>query len=241
MLVRQAPDLQVMMVKRNQQIDFFSGAMVFPGGKVEPDDLDPRWARLAVGWADISVEERGPRIAALRETFEECGVMAAVSSGTLPRFDALAARSAIEASELSFSEFIESNGIKIDLSRLTLFARWLTPPIVPKRFDTFFYLVEMPAGQEVAHDGRETVENEWVEPAAALQLAATGQRTIVFPTRMNLQLLAQSSSIPKAIEAALGRRSRQVSPRIEQRGTERYLTLSPEDGYGQIEELLEIG
>jgi hypothetical protein len=112
---------------------------------------------------------------------------------------------------------------------------------VPKRFDTFFYLIEMPEGQEVANDGRETVENEWIEPAAALRLAEAGRRTIVFPTRMNLRLLAQSQSVRQAIEAAIIRKSRQVSPRVVQRGTQRYLMLSLEDGYGDVEELLVIG
>jgi 8-oxo-dGTP pyrophosphatase MutT (NUDIX family) len=241
MLVRQAPNLQVMMVKRNHQIDFFSGAMVFPGGKVEPGDLDPAWARLAAGWADVPEEERGPRIAALRETFEECGVITATSGERLPAFDVRSARAAMEAGKLSFLDLIGSNGIRIDLTRLGLFARWLTPPIVPKRFDTFFYLIEMPEGQEVAHDGRETVENEWIEPAAALRLAEAGRRTIVFPTRMNLRLLAQSATVHQAIEAARGRTSRQVSPRVEHRGARRYLMLSPEDGYGDVEVLLEIG
>jgi 8-oxo-dGTP pyrophosphatase MutT (NUDIX family) len=72
MLIRETQGLQVLKVQRNHQIDFFSGAMVFPGGKVEPQDADPGWSRAAVGWNSAPEEERAPRIAALRETFEEC-------------------------------------------------------------------------------------------------------------------------------------------------------------------------
>ena len=76
---------------------------------------------------------------------------------------------------------------------LTVFARWITPPLTPKRFDTWFYAVNAPAEQLAACDGRETVDAEWIAPAEALRLAAAGERKVIFPTRMNLQLLAEAS------------------------------------------------
>lgn len=241
MLVRGLDELEVLMVKRNQQIDFFSGAMVFPGGKVEQQDLDPEWAAWTAGWTEVPADERGPRIAALREAFEECGVVAAAKAFSMPPTERLAARTAIEAGQLRFLDFVRSVDVRLDLSRLTLFARWLTPPIVPKRFDTFFYLVEMPSGQTAAHDGRETVDNEWVTPAAALQLAESGARTILFPTRMNLQLLARERSLADAVASARLRPRRQVMPQIEMRDGRKYLRLSEDDGYGAVEEPAAFG
>lgn len=242
MLVRPAQELEVLMVKRNQQIDFFSGAMVFPGGKVEPDDLDGAWASHALGLDRVSEEERGPRIAALRETFEETGVLACVETNCPSTAAVEDARARMEAGELSFLNFVRGQGIVLDLARITLFARWLTPPVVPKRFDTFFYLIEMPAGQSARHDGREAVENEWVTAREALRRGEAGERTILFPTRQNLRLLSQTSSIAEAVRAAEGRAHRQVTPRIEVHDDgRRYLRLLPEDGYGEVFEPLAVG
>ena len=94
----------------------------------------------------------------------------------------------------------------LDLDALTVFARWITPALTPKRFDTWFYAVTAPAEQLAACDGRETVDAEWIAPAEALRLAAEGERKVIFPTRMNLQLLAEASSGTDA--AARGRRGR---------------------------------
>jgi 8-oxo-dGTP pyrophosphatase MutT (NUDIX family) len=238
MLIRETHGLQILMVKRNHQIDFFSGAMVFPGGKVEPQDADPGWPAAAMGWNSTPEEERAPRIAALRETFEECGVLGAAGPVQIGRDEAQDARVAIEAGRLSFLDFVRSRGIKPDLMRLTLFARWLTPPIVPKRFDTFFYLIEMPEGQDVLDDGRETIENEWLAPSAALRLAETGQRRILFPTRMNLRLLSETSALKEAVQRSGLRKPRPVSPSVEVRDGKRYIRLYRDDGYGEVEELI---
>ena len=75
-----------------------------------------------------------------------------------------------------------------------MFARWITPPLTPKRFDTWFYAVNAPAEQLAVCDGRETVDAEWIAPAEALRLAEAGERKVIFPTRMNLQLLAEATS-----------------------------------------------
>lgn len=240
MLVRQAGELEVLMVKRNQKIDFFSGAMVFPGGKVEPGDLDPAWTEHTVGLHDTREEERAPRIAALRETFEETGVLACADCA-LTEAEADAARGRMDAGNLTFLDFVRALGARLDASRPVLFARWLTPPVVPKRFDTFFYLIEMPAGQVARHDGREAVENEWVTAREALRRGEAGERTILFPTRHNLRLLSQTPTIDAAVRAAKTRGRQQVMPRVETREDgQRFLRLMPEDGYGDVLEPLAV-
>lgn len=238
MLLRQAPDLEVLMVRRNQMIDFVAGAMVFPGGRVDPGDADPAWRERVTGWDSVPEDERAPRIAAIREAFEESGVV--IGAGFQPGPDLMPLRKAVEAGEIAFSEAMRSLGVTVDLTRLTLFSRWVTPPVAPKRFDTRFYLVAMPKGQVVSSDGRETVATEWIAPAEALRLAAAGERRIVFPTRMNLRILAESPTISAAEDAAGSRAKRPVIPRIETRNAQRFILLDPEDGYGRVEEELEV-
>lgn len=239
MLLREsAGPMQVLMVRRNQEIDFVSGAMVFPGGKVDKSDLAPEWENLADGWSAVPEGERGPRVAAARELFEESGIL--IADGAAPPNDVqtLAARKAIEAGSIRFGDFLQQRGLRIDLEAFTLFSRWLTPPVVPKRFDTFFYLAAAPAGQVAVSDGRETVETEWIAPDHALELAARKERAIIFPTRMNLGLLAQTPTLDSAVAAAAAREHRTVTPTIELRDGQRFLTLAPDLGYGDVAEPL---
>lgn len=240
MLVREAPTVEVLMVKRNYAIDHFSGAMVFPGGKVEPSDTDPAWAGQAQGWDDIPEAERGPRISAIRETFEECGILPAVHGYAADPEGTKALRSAMDRGEASFLGYLQAQGLRPDLRALSLFARWRTPPVVAKRFDTYFYLVEAPTEQVAQADGRETVSAEWIAAGTALELAARGERTIVFPTRMNLSLLARTTSIADAVAAAALRPAHVVEPAIELHGGARFLRLHDADGYGPVLEPLHI-
>lgn len=240
MLVRQGPSPEILMLKRNAGIDLFSGAMLFPGGKVEPQDLDPRWADTVDGWAAVDASERGPRIAALREAFEECGVIVAAGNQEIDSGALAEERAAVDHGQLTFLDFVSAHSLRLDLSRLTLFSRWLTPPVVSRRFDTYFYLIAMPANQEVAHDGREAIEHEWVAPSEALRRARSGERTIFFPTRMNLQLLAEARDVGEAVARAVARPARQVLPGITVRDGTRMIVLSDDDGYGEVEEPLEV-
>jgi len=241
MLLRESGGpMQVLMVRRNQQIDFISGSMVFPGGKVDPSDLAPEWENLAGGWSTVPESERGPRVAAARELFEESGVLMAEGAEIRDDGVTLAARKAIEAGSLRFSNYLAERGLRIDLEAFTLFSRWLTPPVMPKRFDTYFYLAAAPAGQVAVSDGRETVETEWIEPGLALELAARKQRSIVFPTRMNLGLLSATPTMAGAVSAAAAREHRVVTPSLEVRNGQRFLTLAPDLGYGAVEEPLDF-
>jgi hypothetical protein len=128
---------------------------------------------------------------------------------------------------------------QLDLSMLTVFARWITPPLTPKRFDTWFYAVKAPDDQLAACDGRETVDAEWIAPAEALRLAAQGERKVIFPTRMNLQLLAEARDARDAVGRAAARTLVTVQPQVQQRDRGRVLVLPPDAGYGVVEEPLE--
>jgi 8-oxo-dGTP pyrophosphatase MutT (NUDIX family) len=241
LLVRDAPEFQVLMVKRHHQIDFASGALVFPGGKTHQGDHDPAWEAFCAGWAETPQDERPLRIAAIREAYEEAGIIVArrpdgsVYHGD-PRADA--ARADIEADRRSFLDLIGELDIRLDLMALTVFARWITPDMMPKRFDTWFYVVSADSTQLAAHDGRETVDAEWIAPSVALSLAASGERTIIFPTRMNLQLLAESGSVVEAVEKSRARTLVPVLPKVERREGGGVLVIPPDAGYGAVEEPL---
>ena len=241
MLVRDEPAFEVLMVKRHHQIDFVPGAMVFPGGKTHAGDHDPSWAGRCDGWAMVSAEERPLRIAAIREAYEETGLLIA-RDGENCAFAghelAVQARDAIARDQRQFLDLVKELDLRLDLRGLTPFARWITPAMMPKRFDTWFYIAAAPLDQLAAHDGWETVDSEWVEPAEVLRMGAAGERKVIFPTRMNLQLLAESSSAAEATARAAARTLVTVEPRVQQRADGGYLVIPADAGYGHVEESL---
>jgi 8-oxo-dGTP pyrophosphatase MutT (NUDIX family) len=241
LLLRDAPEFQVLMVKRHHQIDFASGALVFPGGKAHAGDEAPAWEDLSVGWASFPEDQRALRVAAIREVYEEAGVLLARHDDDVAfcgHERASDAREAVSRDPGLFPDLVASLGLRLDLGALTVFARWITPPLTPKRFDTWFFVTEASSDQLALCDGYETVDAEWISPARALELAAAGERKVIFPTRMNLQLLAQSASAAEAIAHAAERRLFTVEPRVEGTGDDRVLVIPPEAGYGDVAEPL---
>jgi 8-oxo-dGTP pyrophosphatase MutT (NUDIX family) len=242
LLLRDQPGFEVLMVKRHHQIDFASGALVFPGGKSHAGDHDPAWAEHVLGWEAFDGEQRGLRIAAIREVFEEAGILLAQRRNGEPiggEACPMDVRQAVDAGSVRFLDVVCGLEARLDLGALTTFARWITPPLTPKRFDTWFYVVKAPDDQLAACDGRETVDAEWIAPAEALRLAEAGARKVIFPTRMNLKLLAEAGGAADAVARAEGRELVTVQPQIQQRPHGRVLVLPPDAGYGVVEEKLE--
>jgi len=242
LLLRDEPEFQVLMVKRHHQIDFASGALVFPGGKTAASDHDPAWADHALGWAEIEADQRPFRIAAVREIYEEAGILIArdAAGASFPGDErAHVARDAIAKDDAAFLPLIRELDVAIDLTALTVFARWITPAFTPKRFDTWFYVARADSEQLAICDGWETVDAEWIAPREALRLADAGERTVIFPTRMNLQLLAEAQSASDAIARAEARKLVTVLPVVERRETGRFLVIPSDAGYGEIAEPME--
>jgi 8-oxo-dGTP pyrophosphatase MutT (NUDIX family) len=238
-MVRDKPQFEVLMVKRHHQVDFASGALVFPGGKTAAEDHDEGWSDLVISTTPLTAEKRGLRIAAIREAFEEAGILLGrQSSGEEFKGHALAdeARPAIARDQGSFLGLVRELGIKLDLDALTVFARWITPNMMPKRFDTWFYVARASESQLAACDGRETVDAEWIAPATAIDLAKSGARTVIFPTRMNLQLLAEASSADDAVKRATERKLVPVEPVVEKRPDGDVLVIPHDAGYGNVVE-----
>ena len=137
-----------------------------------------------------------------------------------------------------FLDLVRELEVKLDLPALTTFARWITPDMMPKRFDTWFYLVRATGEQLAVCDGYETVDAEWIPPGRALEMEKAGERTIIFPTRMNLQLLAEAASAQDAIDRANARTLVPVLPKVERRETGGVLVIPPDAGYGPVVEPL---
>jgi len=238
LLLRDQPRFEVLMVKRHHAIDFASGALVFPGGKTQEGDADERWARHVIGWERFDAEQRVLRIGALRESFEEAGILLAEAKDGAPwtELGDLSVRKSVDAGETQFIDVVADLGVKLRLDALSVFARWITPTMMPQRFATWFSAVQAPAEQAAACDGRETVDLEWITPAQALQHAAAGERTIIFPTRMNLHLLAESSSAAECMTRAAQRTHAPVLPQLEQRASGPVLVIPSDAGYGDVVE-----
>ena len=237
LLVRDEPTFEVLMVKRHHQIDFAAGALVFPGGKTHASDHEPGWARRVLGWDTAPAGERALRIAAIREAYEETGILLGRHpDGAHFRGDerAGARRPSVVAAADDFLKLCEELDLALDLQALTVFARWITPAMMPKRFDTWFFLAVAPPDQLALCDGWETVDAEWIEPGQALALAAAGQRTVIFPTRMNLTLLAEAANSKDAIRRSNARPLVTVEPRMVDRPDGRFLVIPGDAGYGEV-------
>lgn len=241
LLIRDAPTLEVLMVKRHHETANHAGALVFPGGKTHAGDHDGAWARRTLGWEATPAEERALRIAAVREVYEEAGVLLARDSAGQPFAGderAAHARNEVMHDARSFLDLVQELDVMLDLSALTAFARWITPSAATARFDTWFYLARAESEQLASCDGWETVDVQWIEPGEAIRLAALGERRVVFPTRMNLKRLAESTDTVDALARAARRPLVAVQTRVEERPEGRMLVLPPEAGYGEVAELI---
>jgi len=233
--------LEVFMVVRHHQIDFASGALVFPGGKVDEGDTNVR--DYCTGVDDLDDVALSLQVAAIREAFEECGILLArqVDGDHLISGEKLQSlhpyRERLNKGELSIREFLSSEGLLLACDQLNHFAHWITPAMMPKRFDTHFYLAVAPEDHLAVHDGYESVDSVWITPEQAILDAKEGRKTVIFPTRLNVELLGLSSSVDEAMEATDQRQIVTVLPWTEQRDDGTYLCIPPEAGYSVSEEL----
>ena len=184
--------LEVFMVVRHHQIDSFSGALVFPGGKLETADGDPRLRARSGSSEGVSDEELTFRIAGVREAFEECGILLARKRGQRALIGAVELkpiegrwRDRLAKDEASIVDLVEAEDLELAIDLMTPYAHWITPTFAPKRFDTWFFLAEAPADQVALHDGSESVDSVWIGAEEAIAEAQAGKRTLVHATLKN--------------------------------------------------------
>jgi 8-oxo-dGTP pyrophosphatase MutT (NUDIX family) len=180
---------------------FFPGALVFPGGRVDDED------RAAGDTADMPF-----RRAAIRETWEEAGILFARRPGA----PALLSAAERDALALPFAALVAAGAIVPATDALVPFAHWVTPERSPKRYDTLFFLALAPADQVPRPDGHEAVDIVWIAPAAALADADAKRRHLIFATRMNLMRLARSGDAAAALAdaAASAHRIARICPEM---------------------------
>lgn len=241
LLLRDSVDgIEVFMVKRHHAIDFASGALVFPGGSIEAgDSVIAADHALCPPIDGMSADIMALRVGAIRETFEECGLLLAREAGAplLIDRDALIDRETVaridrEGGRQDFAATLQRHCLAPAVDRLTPFAHWVTPTFMPKRFDTHFFVAAAPADQLAAHDGHESVDSVWIDPATALEEAKSGRYTIIFPTRLNLQLLASARSVAEAFAQCAVRKIVTVMPEPVKLASGRGLRIPIEAGYG---------
>lgn len=212
-LAREAPaGPEVFMMQRPGGVDF-PDLHVFPGGKLDQGDfvphlvqgLDPESADAALG-----VPGGGLRfwVAAIRECFEECGVLLAYRGGKLlqwadegeiQRFDGY--RQQLIESSISLLEVCAREQLTLAADRVHYFSHWLTPEAAPRRFDTRFFIAAMPDDQETIAHHWETADDEWVRPADALQAHSDGRWQMISPTVTTLRSLADFADVPGMLDA----------------------------------------
>jgi 8-oxo-dGTP pyrophosphatase MutT (NUDIX family) len=231
------------MVVRHHQIDFASGALVFPGGKADPQDFEPALAPHLEG-AHADSDMRAIQVSAIREAFEECGILLARSEGDAGLVSAARLaelepyRERLNRGEAMMLEFLEREQLVLACTELVHFAHWVTPSMMPKRFDTHFFLAAAPADHLAVHDGHESVDSVWIRPEDVLEQAARGERTVIFPTLRNVEKLARFDSVSAALSAAAASTIVRVEPWTERRADGTYLCIPVEAGYDVCEELM---
>ena len=196
----------------------------------------------AEGSESLDGEELAFRIAAIREAFEECGILLARPRGSgelvgRERLDSIKRRSAgaLADHSLDMLALAEAEDLVLACDHLVPFAHWITPETQPKRFDTHFFLAGAPPDQEARHDGHESIDSVWITPAALVDAADGGKWYVMFPTRLNAQKFGRSATVADALAAARSAPVVTVMPRGQKIEGGRRLRIPAGAGYGLTE------
>lgn len=241
---REGPEL--FLLARSRESAFASGALVYPGGVVDETDRNPALRGRTDGAEGLGDDDLAFRVAAIREAFEECGILLARARGS----DELIGRGRVESIKRRFAEALAGHRLDMlalaeaeDLvfagDRLIPFAHWITPETQPKRFDTHFFLAGAPPGQEAGHDGHESTASVWITPAALVKAADAGRWYVMFPTRLNAEKFGRSATVADALAAARAAPVVTVMPRGRKVEGGRKLRIPAGAGYGLTEALVD--
>jgi 8-oxo-dGTP pyrophosphatase MutT (NUDIX family) len=220
------PGIDVYLLRRHSGMAFAAGMYAFPGGRVDPrdDDADIGWSGpSAAAWADrmgcSESEARALVCAAVRETFEESGVLLAGNGpddvvGDTRGADWEADRAALVDRSLSFTDFIARRGLVLRTDLLGYWAHWITPEFEPRRYDTRFFVARMPVGQLTRDVSGEADRAHWMAAADAVDGIADGSMEMLPPTSVTIKQLASHTGVVDVLDAARDRLVNTVRPGV---------------------------
>ena len=232
--------LELLMMRRVEASAFAGGAYVVPGGRVDPADQSAHWLSHAHGIDPIEANAQfgiteganGYWIAAIRECFEESGLLFATdSSGHLVIDSSRFAhdRAALIAHRTTLLEIIERHQLSLSLDRLIYFSHWITQAGRPRRFDARFFIAAVPSEQVASHDGAELDHHVWINPVQALEQHRHGDFHMLFPTRRTLEELAAFGTVAEVLAYARADRPRLAMTPISAMGHDGPVLLAPGD------------
>lgn len=236
-LLRDAPaGLEVFLMRRHGESDVLGGAYVFPGGKLDAEDarldmathLDQSTAALHQALGEPALDATTAAslfVAALREAFEESGILFAEDTATGSVVDAEAAGARLRAGT-AFATLLAESGLRLRTRDVAPWSRWVTPfvpTMMNKRFDTRFFVAAVPADQTARHDDFETTHSVWLPPRAALEQYRDGLITMAAPQIMSLAHLARHTRVASVLGEARARRPPVIQPASFTQGDDRIL------------------
>lgn len=252
MLVRDgAAGLEVCMLRRNLNSDFVGGAYVFPGGAVDPEDKGVALEAICDGRTDADASrqlgiERGGLafwVAAVRECFEEAGVLLAIDdTGTVVSLadTETAARFAqwrheVDHGHTRLVELCAAENLRIAAGDIYYFAHWITPVGPSRRYDTRFFVAAAPPEQRPVHDDRETIATIWVGPSEALERHRKHELDLIFPTIRNLEAISRFKTAAELLAAAAAiDEVATVLPKVVSDETGMRILLPGDPGYDEV-------
>lgn len=247
---------EVLMMRRNMQSGFVPGTHLFPGGALDEADDTPELRALCAGMSDDDASRRlgigsgglAFWAAAIRESFEEAGILVAYEGGQrVIALDQPARaerfrrhRHALNAGERGFIDIVRDEGLLLAADHLVYFSHWITPVGAPRRYDTRFFIGEAPPAQEALHDNQETISALWVRPAAALDRHRANDFDMRLPTVRTLEEFAAYDSVAALMQGMRNKRDIDANlPRITRQGgyllpgDAGYEAISAEEGKGR--------
>ena len=254
MLVADRPDLQVFMMERNANMVFGPGMWVFPGGSVDDMDDPVRFQHISIRRSDdqaselIGVKRGGLAyyIAAIREAFEEAGILLALDRNTREPVDLKAPNTAarfarhrddINSGSRDFMDVIDEENLILDAGEMHYVARWITPVGPPRRFDARFFVARMPPRQVPIHDDSELVHSRWLQPGEILRRCEAEEMTLMGPTLRMVKSLARFNSAEDVIASA----SQNLADERARVDASREIVLPGDPGYDTADESIENG
>jgi 8-oxo-dGTP pyrophosphatase MutT (NUDIX family) len=238
--------MQVLMLRRNDQSVWVAGAHLFPGGAVDAEDAAEGIAGRCAGRDDSEASRllgipsggRSFFVAAVRECFEEAGILLALHDGEPLSFADpeisgrfVEHRRRLNAGEVHLADICRAENLLLDLDRIAYFSHWITPEGGPRRYDTRFFVGVVPEGQEALHDDTEVVASTWMEPADALERHDAGELDLMFPTMKNLEAIGRFGCAAQLMAAAAAAEVPAILPRITVAGQGVRIVLPGDDGY----------